>query len=199
MNAALLAQWSNIGLLTFIALYIYASIIYDGGSKVDPHRKSWDWINNFWCDLIWPTTLLDEPNRASKWGITANFVLCFSFILFFLAFAQVYAPGGYWPTIVSISGIVAMLCAMLIITKLHDAIMAVIILSGIPAMIGLIYSLVVTQQTTALYWGSIALLLVLINIYIFYTHHGERFLPLVQKIAFVAVISWAFFINSTIQ
>ena len=198
MNPATLAQYSNMGLVLFIALYIYASTRYDGGSKLDPHRKSWDWINNYWCDLIWPTTLLDEPNRASKWGITANFVLCFSFILFFWAFALAYAPATSWSITIAASGTVAMLCAMLIFSKLHDAIMGGIILSAIPAMVGIIYGLVYAQQSAALYWGGISLALVLVNVYIFYTNQGERFLPFVQKVAFVVVISWAFFINSTI-
>ena len=198
MNAVFLAQLSNVGLIAFVALYIYASTLYDGGSKVDPHRKSWDWINNFWCDLIWPTTLQDEPNRASKWGITANFVLCFSFIFFFWAFALAYPPSRSWYLVIGISGTIAMICTMLIFTKVHDAIMGVIILSAIPAVAGGIYGLISTEQQLALYWGAAALILVLINIYIFYTDHGERYLPFVQKIAFVAVIGWAFFINTSI-
>ncbi|MEL6658069.1 MAG: hypothetical protein AAFP77_22205 [Bacteroidota bacterium] len=198
MSSTLLAQLSNSGLLLFVALYIYASTRYDGGSKVDPHRKSWDWIHNYWCDLIWPTTLLDEPNRASKWGITANFVLCFSFIFFFWAFSYSYPPSSSWQLVIGISGTIAMICAMLIFSKVHDAIMGGIILSAIPAVTGVIYGLIVAQQDTALYGGAVALVLVLVNIYIFYTNHGEHYLPFVQKIAFVAVISWAFFINSSI-
>lgn len=198
MSPEILAWSSNIGLVIFVLLYLYASTLYEGGTKIDPHRKSWDWINNYWCDLIWPTTLLDEPNRASRWGIAANFILCTSFILFFWAFAQAYAPGGYWPCVIAISGTIAMLSAMLIFSKLHDPIMAVIIISAIPAIVGVIYGLLYFQQTVALYWGAISLAVIAINVYIFYTNHGEQHLPFVQKIAFAVVLSWAFFINSSV-
>ena len=199
MNPALLAQLSNIGLILFAFLYFYASTRYDGGSKLYPHKKSWDWIHNYWCDLIWPKTILEEPNRASKLGIAANFILCLSCILFFNALALVYAPGGYWPYIISISGTIAMLCAMIIFSELHDRIIGVIILTVIPAIAGVIYGLLYFDQQVALYWGLGALLLIIVNIYIFYTNHGELFLPFIQKIAFVVVLSWIFFINTTIN
>ena len=112
MNPELLAQLSNIGLILFLFLYLYASTIYDGGSKLYPEKKKWDWINNYWCDLIWPLTILEKPNRASKWGITANFILCLSCILFFNAYPIAFTSGNYWTYLISISGTMAMLCAM---------------------------------------------------------------------------------------
>ncbi|MDF1867278.1 MAG: hypothetical protein P1U70_20760 [Saprospiraceae bacterium] len=198
MNPTLLASISNIGLIIFALLYFYASTLYDGGSKLDPHRKSWDWINNYWCDLIWPTTLLEEPNKASKWGIVANSILCFSMILFFLAFSFVLVPDNYWRYVVSISGTIAMICGMLIFSKFHDQIIGVMILSAIPALTGLIYGLIHFNQRTALFWGGISLFSIAINIYIFYTKKGEHWLPFIQKIAFVIVLGWVFFMNSTI-
>ena len=198
MNPALLAQISNIGLIVFAFLYIYASTLYDGGSKIYPHRKSWDWNNNYWCDLIWPTTILEKPNRASKWGIGANFILCFSMVFFFIAFSLVYAPGNYWVYMVSISGSIAMIGAMFIFSKFHNKIIGVITLSALPAAIGVIYGLIYFNKQLALYWGMVSLIFIIINIYIFYTKYGERFLPFFQKITFGVFLGWIYFINATI-
>lgn len=195
MNPTLLAQSSNIGLLIFACLYIYASTLYDGGSKVNPHKKSWDWINNYWCDLIWPTTILEQPNKASKWGVAANTILCVSTLLFFIAFSLVYAPSDIWASVISISGAVAMICAMLIFSKWHDKIIGVIVLGSIPAVAGVVYGLIFFDKKTALYWGVVALIFIAVNVYIFYTKKGERYLPFIQKVAFGVVLSWIFFMN----
>ena len=193
-----LAILSNLGLGIFLILYIYASTLYDGGSKVYPEKKRWDWIHNYWCDLIWPTTILEKPNRASKWGISANFLLCTSLILFFVAFSMKYAPGQYWPYIIGVSGTIGMLCTMIIFSPWHDQIIGLIIISSIPAIVGLIYSLIHFSHVVALFWGTISLILIAVNVYIFYTKHGELYLPFLQKVAFVAVLSWICFINTTI-
>lgn len=198
MSAALLALLSNIGIILFVVLYLYATTLYDGGTKWDAYRKSWDWIYNYWCDLIWPTTYLEEPNRASKWGIVANLVNCLSFLLFFIAFAFTYTSGHYWPYIIGISGAIAMLCGMIIFSEHHDKVITLLLLSIIPATVGVFYGLIEFQQQTALYLGYAMLFLLSINIFIFYTKYGERYLPFIQKIGYVFVLSWAFFINLTI-
>ena len=198
MQAALLAQLSTIGLVIFAGLYLYASARYEGGNRVDAEHKKWDWFHNYWCDIIWPTTYTEAPNRASKWGITANFLLCISFILFFWAFAMVYAPTTLWTYLIGWAGTLAMLGTMLIFTELHDRIIGIIVISALPAVLGLVYGLVYFQERTAIYLGAVALLLVVANVYSFFTKQGEHYLPFMQKVAFVVVIAWAIYINSSI-
>ena len=198
MNAELLAMSSNFGLILFTCLYIYASTLYDGGSKLHPHRKSWDWINNYWCDLIWPTTILEQPNRAFKWGVVANSILCISTALFFISFSLVFAPGGYWAYIIGVSGTIAMICAMLIFSKWHDKIIGAIILSVLPAVTGVVYGLIYFDKKMALYWGAVSLVFIIANVYIFYTKKGERYLPFIQKIAFGVVLCWIYIMNTSI-
>lgn len=198
MKPNLLALLANGGIISFILIYVYASTLYDGGTKAEPHKKHWDWINNYWCDLIWPTTYLDLPNKASRWGILANSILCLSYILFFLAFAMTYAPTELWTYLIAISGTIAMICGMLIFSDLHDKVILIIIISVVPSVIGVVYGLIHFALTVALIWGVLALALVLVNVFIFYTKKGEKHLPLIQKIAYLAVLSWTFFINTTI-
>ena len=198
MSPELFAQFSNIGLVLFLIIFIYASTFYDGGSKVYPNKKSWDWIYNYWCDLIWPTTILEEPNRTSKWGIAANSILCLSMVLFFIGFSMVYSPQNNWLYIISISGTIAMICSAFIFSEFHDKLIGIIVLSAIPSVIGIVYGLIHFNQMTSLYWGGISLFSIAVNVYIFYTKKGEKWLPLIQKIAFVIVLSWVYFINTTI-
>lgn len=193
-----LPQISNIGLIVFVLIFVGASTFYDGGSKIYPQKKSWDWVHNYWCDLIWPTTILEEPNRTSKWGITANSILCLSMILFFISFARVYSPTNFWLYVTSISGTIAMICAMLIFSKFHDKIIGLILLTVIPAVIGVIYGLIYFERKTAIIWGVIALISIIINVFFWYSKTNERLLPLYQKIAFVVVLSWVYFINTSL-
>lgn len=199
MSPALLAQFSNIGIIIFILIFLYASTFYDGGSKVYPDKKRWDWVNNYWCDLIWPTTITGEPNRSSKWGIIANALLCFSMIFFFIAFSMVYTSQNSWFYIISISGTISMVCSMFIFSSLHDKIIGVIVLTALPAIVGVIYGLILFDQQIALYWGGAALFSIFINVYIFYTKKGKKILPLIQKFAFVIVLGWVYFINTTMS
>lgn len=196
MEPEILAHLSIIGLAIFVGLYIYASTLYDGGSKVYPDKKTWDWVHNYWCDLIWPTTILGDPNRASRWGIAANFLLCLSTLAFFYAFSSKLAPPTFpWNYIIATFGTIAMICGMLIFSKWHDKVIALISLSGIPAVVGVVYGLIYFDRQNALLFGTIALALILINVYIFYTKKGERHLPFIQKIGFIAVIGWILFMN----
>lgn len=180
-------------------LYGYASTRYDGGSKVHPHRKSWDWINNYWCDLIWPTTILGLPNRAARWGVVANLVLCLSCLFFFIALALAHAPSAIWSWIIMVCGTLTMVFSTLLPTPWHDRIITWIVVSAIPAAIGVVYTLLHAQIPFALSWGGVALAAIAVNVYIFYTTHGQRALPFVQKVAFVIVLSWVYYVNTTIE
>lgn len=141
MSLEILVWFFNIGLIIFVFLYLYVSILYEGGIKIDFYCKSWDWINNYWCDLIWFIILFDEFNCVLCWGIVVNFIFCISFILFFGVFVQVYVLGGYWFYVIVIFGIIVMLSVMFIFFKLYDFIMVVIIFSVILVIVGVIYGL----------------------------------------------------------
>lgn len=40
------------GILLFMVLYVIATFYYPGGSTLKPTHQGFDWINNYWCDLI---------------------------------------------------------------------------------------------------------------------------------------------------
>ncbi|MGB5430515.1 MAG: hypothetical protein WBM94_12640, partial [Eudoraea sp.] len=42
----------TVGILIFIGLYIYAASLYPGGSQLDSNSLGFDWMNNYWCNLM---------------------------------------------------------------------------------------------------------------------------------------------------
>lgn len=58
--------WALALLGLFLVLLVTAALVYAGGSWFDPAATRFDWLRNYWCDLMRPTTPGGRPNGASE-------------------------------------------------------------------------------------------------------------------------------------
>lgn len=57
--------WALALLGLFLVLLVSAALVYAGGSWAEPAATRFDWLRNYWCDLLRPTTPGGRPNGTS--------------------------------------------------------------------------------------------------------------------------------------
>lgn len=184
-----------IGIIAFIALYIYASTLYPGGSQANLNTEEFDWIHNYWCNLMNEKGMNGKHNPARPWSISAMTILCLSVMVFFIQFANLFIEGANWRRIIKISGILSMSTALLIFTKHHDLMTMLSSAFGLFAVLGIMRAIFKSQWTNYKRGGIICILLLAINNFIYYTEYYITYLPLLQKITFTIVLLWIIALN----
>lgn len=177
-------------ILFFVGLYVYAATLYPGGSQADATSAGYDWVNNYWCNLLNERAMNGELNPARPYAISAMGILCAGLILFFLRFPGIYFLSQAWSIIVQILGTISMVCALLVFTKYHDLMTSLASIAGLVALVGVFYGLYKSGVCTLLRIGWLCCLLMGINNYIYYSGNYLSALPLIQKITFAVVLFW---------
>lgn len=180
----------TIGILIFVGLYVYSANLYPGGSQANPNSVGFDWINNYWCNLMNENGMNGQINPARTYAITAMVILCVSLALFFVQFAQNFAKNRFWKLIIKIFGILTMAIAGLIFTKYHDLMTTVSSIFGVFVVIGIIWEVYKSNLNLFKFGGIVCLILLVLNNYIYYSGYGTSYLPFIQKITFAIVLIW---------
>ena len=184
-----------IGIVTFISLYIFSSTLYPGGSQADLNSEGFDWVNNYWCNLMNEKGMNGQPNPAMPYSILAMVILCLCLMFFFNQFAQIYSKSKIWKRIIKTSGIISMSFAILIFTKYHDLMTILSSLFGLFVVIGIIIELYKSELTLYKISGVVCILILGLNNYIYYSQQFIETLPLLQKITFSIVLLWIIGLN----
>tara|TARA_Y100000766_G_scaffold73924_1_gene62342 strand:- start:837 stop:1493 length:657 start_codon:yes stop_codon:yes gene_type:complete len=184
-----------IGIVTFISLYIFSSTLYPGGSQADLNSEGFDWVNNYWCNLMNEKGMNGQPNPAMPYSILATVILCLCLMFFFNQFAQAYSKSKIWKRIIKTSGIISMSFAILIFTKYHDLMTILSSLFGLFVIIGIIIELYQSELTFYKISGVVCILILGLNNYIYYSQQFIETLPLLQKITFSIVLFWIIGLN----
>ena len=184
-----------IGIVIFVGLYIFSSTLYPGGSQANLNSEGFDWINNYWCNLMNEKGMNGQPNPAKPYSIIAMIILCLSLMFFFIQFAQIYSKSKIWKRIIKTSGIISMSFAILIFTKYHDLMTTLSSIFGLFVVIGIIREIYKSKLSIYKITGVICILILGINNYIYYTQQFIQVLPLLQKITFVIVLLWIIGLN----
>lgn len=179
-----------LGIIVFGSLYFYASTLYPGGSQIDLNSVGYDWVNNYWCNLLNEKGMNGQPNPARPIAILAMVILCLSLIQFFLQFASVIAKNKSWRQVIPISGMISMIFAIFIFTKYHDLMTILASFFGLFAVLGIILEIYKSERHLFKLTGVFAILLLGINNGIYYSGYGITYLPLLQKISFAIVLAW---------
>lgn len=58
-----------LGIILFSILYYYSSTLYPGGSQADINTIGFDWVNNYWCNLMNEKGMNGELNQARSFAI----------------------------------------------------------------------------------------------------------------------------------
>jgi hypothetical protein len=196
MRRAILASVPMIGIPCFVLLYVWASFYYPGGSQADAQSTGFSWVNNYWCNLLNTTAINGQTNPAQPIAMTAMVVLCISLAVFWYLFPMISLSKALSIRITQFTGVAAMGTALLLNSSLdHDLITNLASLMGLVAVVGTLIGLRRLQWNVLFWFGTMNLLLVLLNNFLYYNPELIRYLPLVQKISFAAFLVWLFLIS----
>ena len=183
------------GTIIFIFLYILATLFYPGGSQVDQNSIGFNWINNYWCNLLNETAINGKINSARPIALTGMVILCLTFSVFWFLFPRNLNIRKSTKIIIQVSGVLSMIIAMFIFTKYHDIITNLASLFGVIALIGAFIILYKIKWNGLFRYGIFNLFIVGINNYVYYNKELITFLPLIQKLSFVSFLIWICFIS----
>ena len=184
-----------IGILCFIGLYIYSSSLYPGGSQADVNHLGFDWVHNYWCNLMNEEGMNGQANPARPFSILAMTILCFSLMVFFIQFSREVVTKRFWKLTIQLSGVISMIFATLIFTKYHDLMTTLSSIFGLLVVIGIIREVYKSEMRTYKISGIFCILLLALNNYIYYSEQFIEHLPLIQKVTFAFVLIWIIGLN----
>ena len=185
-----------LGIPLFVLLYVWASFYYPGGSQADAKSTGFSWVNNYWCNLLNSTAINGQTNPAQPIAMTAMVVLCISLAVFWYLFPMISLSKTLSVRITQLTGVAAMGTALLLNSSMnHDLITNLASLLGLMAVMGTLIGLRRLQWNVLFWFGTMNLLLVLLNNLLYYNAELIRYLPLVQKISFAAFLVWLFLIS----
>ena len=195
----LLKLLPTIGILVFIGIYFYASKLYPGGSIADINSVGFDWQNNHWCNLMRESGMNGIQNPARPIAIAGISILCLSMIIFFIQFANHFEKSRTWNIAIKISGALGMLSASFIFTKYHDLMTTILSISGTIVIIGMIRALHNNRLTFLKVMGLFCILIIALNNFFYYHEDLIQYGPIIQKGAFVLILSWTVALNFVIN
>jgi hypothetical protein len=185
-----------LGIPLFVLLYVWASFYYPGGSQADAQSTGFSWVNNYWCNLLNSTAINGQINSAQPIAMTAMVVLCISLAVFWYLFPMISLSKTLSVRITQFTGVAAMGTALLLNSSIdHDLITNLASLMGLVAVVGTLIGLRRLEWNALFWFGTMNLLLVLLNNLLYYNAELIRYLPLVQKISFAAFLVWLFLIS----
>ena len=185
-----------LGIPSFVLLYVWASFYYPGGSQADAQSTGFSWVNNYWCNLLNSTAINGQTNPAQPIAMTAMVVLCISLAVFWYLFPMISLSKTLSVRITQFTGVAAMGTALLLNSSIdHDLITNLASLMGLVAVVGTLIGLRRLEWNVLFWFGTMNLLLVLLNNLLYYNAELIRYLPLVQKISFAAFLVWLFLIS----
>ena len=183
-----------VGIVVYMALYAGATYLYPGGSNANPASQGFDWMNNYWCDLIARTAKNGEPNGARRIALTGMVVLVSSLSVFWYQLPSFFRERKTTRIVIRVFGITAMFVLLFVTTTLHDVVIFIGgLLSAIPVF-GLLKELYVNGWRWLFLWGGICVLLIMLNFFIYLTGFGITWLPLIQKLTFASFLCWIWLI-----
>lgn len=178
------------GALIFFVLYIIGSYLYPGGSQIDKHSIGFSWMNNYWCNLLDKFAVNGKLNPARPVALSGMVILCVSIAFFWVLFPQYISAGKSNKLLIQFSGSLSMSIAIFVFTDMHDNIINTAGILGIVTIICSLIGLYKMKWFGLMIMGSLNLVLLFLNNYIYQIKDLLIFLPMVQKISFVSYLTW---------
>jgi hypothetical protein len=135
------------------------------------------------------------PNPARSLAISAMMILCISLMIFFVTFARKFAMSRFWKTVIQVFGTISMVFASLIFTEHHDIMTTLSSIFGFFVVIGVIWEIYRSKLDIFKFSGTLFIVFLAINNYIYYTKNWIEYLPIIQKITFALVLMWIIGLN----
>lgn len=189
-SRSLLARVGIAGVLAFVVLYAVAAALYPGGTRADPGRAAFSLLDNYWCDLLDDPTYGGRPNPARPIALAATVVLCAGMSAVWWRVATVFRASRRRAAVVRFAGVGSGVLIPLVATRFHDVAIDAAGLLGAVAFLAAMSMLGRRAGTALPRLGWAALALALTTYLLWRTRRGLVALPLVQKAAFAAFLSW---------
>jgi hypothetical protein len=192
------ARATIISFIVFLALYGLAASLYPGGSKEDKTRPGFDWVRNYWCDLLDDFAHNGAPNPAKKVAITAMLVLATGLGILWYDLPDYLQSNRTNKRLLRFLGIGSMTVAVFLFTPWHNAVVNVAGMLMAGAFIVTFYELRRTGRTGLIAGGAFCLLLWCGTYFIYQTYIFLPALAVAQKIALAACLVWCWVISLNI-
>jgi hypothetical protein len=174
---------------------VLAAFLYPGGSGADKTGTGYSWTNNYWCNLLSEKAINGQTNTARPVAVIAMFILGLSLFTFWIFFPAVTQLKKYHKLLIQVAGTVCMLASLLLLTSIdHDLAVNTSSAFGLIAMLGTLIALYQLKWKWLFAVGLFDLLLVALNNYLYHSNE-MMYLPIVQKISFLAFLVWFSFIS----
>ena len=185
----------SLGIIGFFIIYLIAAAMYPGGNQADLNKAGFDWIDNYWCDLINETGRNGMINPGRPLAIMGTVLLCISLAVFFIQFAQEFSKSKFWRRLIQISGILSMALACLIFTPLHNEIILISSIFGLLTIAGILREIFKQKLANQKFLATLGIILIAFNNFIYYSKWGIEHLPLIQKLTFLYVLLWILYMH----
>lgn len=187
------------GILIFVLLYIVATLYYPGGSQTDMHSIDFNWINNYWCNLLSENSMNGQPNPALPIAVTATIVLCLSLAIFWYNFPKRVGFEKFARLAIQFSVAISMLLGILVFTGLQDSLITAAILIGTIPLMGTFIALFKLKWRGLFWFGIFNIVLIVVNNILYFGLDIKFYLPIVQKITFLLFLLWISLIDISLN
>lgn len=180
----------GLGMLGFILLYVLSTFQYPGGSYEALQQPGFNWQYNYLCDLLDTYAVNGEQNPAHITSRIALGFLCIGIAVLWYVIPLLFPFNKTNYYLIRISGIASMITVVFLAFGGHDLVVRIAGIFGLIALVATFRGLYTSKYYGLLIYGCIALVLVVLNFYIYESTHYIYWLPLIQKITFVCFIGW---------
>ena len=164
--------------------------LYPGGSQANYFDTSYDWVNNYWCDLLSPQNERGEVNRARPYAIISSVILCFSVLMFLFQLSNFLYPSGGRKKLMQGSAVVSLVLPVFLFTRYHDQLIVVFTLTSIVLLWCIGHGILLKASQRSQMFAILALVLFLTTTAMYFFRMHLRLLPLFQKVTFGAFLLW---------
>jgi hypothetical protein len=179
------------GILLFVVFFLLAAAHYPGGSNANLHEIGFNWMNNYWCELLGENAKNGLRNLARPYAMTGMIILSISVSIFWWNIPTiVFEKSGLIRDIMRYCGIFSMFFSALIFTDWHDGIIYAAVITGAVSFTLLFYELFRNKRDFLSYFGVVCLGLIFMNCIIYVSNYGIEYLPLIQKFTFAITLFW---------
>lgn len=186
-----------IGITVFVVLYIVAAMYYPGGSNANREMKGFDWVNNYWCDLLAETAKNGLHNSGRIFALTGMIILFLSIAVFWYYLPPFFHERKRNTLMIRYAGSLSMFILIFIFTRFHDSAIGIGSTISIIPMTATLSELKKHRLKMLYYLGWLCIFLILLNFVIYITNWSITFLPVIQKITLLLFLIWITLIDIT--
>jgi hypothetical protein len=194
-----LARLPRAAVVAFAALYVVAALAYPGGTRADPDRVGFSVLHNYWCDVLDAVTYGGRPNPAAPIALGATLLLALGLSALWWTLPALTPRARIRGGLVRAAGVLSAVVTPLIATKHHDLVINVAALAGAFAFVVSATAIGRTSGRIVATLSGGALLAAIVNYVCWATGFALDALPMIQKVAFAAFLTWVFVLGGRVR